>query len=104
MGYTLFAIYVHHLPGWGPVVYTTLPIWVVFTTYILGGVKNVVTDFLGRISYEFYIVHGFIVMLLADIKYIENPSVNSLFAIVFLIGITIASSWLLNYVCNKLKT
>ena len=29
MGYTLFAIYVRHLPGWGPLVYNTLPVWVV---------------------------------------------------------------------------
>lgn len=39
MGYTLYGIHVHHLPGWGPIVYTTLPVWVVFLTYILGGKK-----------------------------------------------------------------
>ena len=47
MGYTLYAIYVHHLPCWGPIVYNTLPVWVVFLTYMLGGAKNVITNFLG---------------------------------------------------------
>lgn len=103
MGYTLFAIYVHHLPGWGPVVYTTLPVWVLFLTYILGGVKNAVTNFLGRISYEFYIVHGFIVMLLADIIIVANPHVNSVAVILLLLGGTIICAWGLKGICKRIN-
>ena len=96
MGYTLFAIYAHHLPGWGPVVYTTLPVWVIFLTYILGGAKNRLTNFLGHISYEIYVVHGFIVMLLADIIIVSNPHLNSISVIILLLAITIVSAWGLN--------
>lgn len=103
MGYTLFAIYVHHLPGWGPVVYTTLPIWVVFITYILGGVKNTVTNFLGSISYEFYIIHGFVVMLLADAVIVESPDVNSVIVTVCLLLMTIICGWSLSIFCLRIN-
>ena len=104
MGYTLFAIYVYHLPGWGPVVYTTLPIWVVFITYILGGVKNVVTNFMGSISYEFYIIHGFVVMLLADMVLVKPSNVNSVLVILSLLGLTTVCAWGMNEICKKIKT
>lgn len=102
IGYTLFAIYVRHLPGWGPMVYNTLPIWVVFLTYVLGGAKNVITNFLGRISYEIYIVHGFVVMLLADIIIVSNPHLNSISVILLLFSITALSAWGLNLLSRKI--
>ena len=102
MGYTLYGIYVHHLPGWGPLVYTTLPIWVVLLIYMLGGARNIVINFLGRISYEIYIVHGFIVMLLADIILIDNQNVNSVFVILLLFGVTVIGAWGLNGICKIL--
>ena len=49
---------------WGPPTYMIIPLIIVLFTYILGGLKNKLTNFLGDISYEFYIVHGFIVMLI----------------------------------------
>lgn len=101
MGYTLYGIYVHHLPGWGPIVYTTLPIWVVFLTYVLGGARNAITNFLGRISYEIYIVHGFIVMLLADIILVSNPHLNAICVILLLLAITTLSAWGVNSFCRR---
>jgi peptidoglycan/LPS O-acetylase OafA/YrhL len=102
MGYTLYGIYVHHLPGWGPIVYTTLPIWVVFLTYVLGGARNAITNFLGHISYEIYIVHGFVVMLLADIILVSNPHLNAIFVILLLFAITTVSAWALNLLSRRI--
>ena len=102
MGYTLYGIHVHHLPGWGPLVYTTLPIWVVYLTYMLGGARNVITNFLGRISYEIYIVHGFIVMLLGDIILVSNPHLNSISVILLLLAITVVSAWGLNLLSRRI--
>lgn len=67
--------------------------------YIVGE-KNVVSNFLGRISYEFYIVHGFIVMLLADIILVENPHVNSIVVILLLLGLTIICALGMNGLCK----
>ena len=102
MGYTLYGIYVHQLPGWGPLVYTTLPIWVVFFTYMLGGAKNVITNFLGRISYEIYIVHGFILLLLGDIIIASNPHLNSISVILLLFAITVVCAWGLNLLSRRI--
>jgi peptidoglycan/LPS O-acetylase OafA/YrhL len=95
MGYTLFAIYQHHLPGWGPIVYTVLPVWVVFLTYVLGGAESAITNFLGSISYEIYIVHGFVLQLLADTVLVGNGDLNSILVITLLLLLTCGSAWLL---------
>ena len=61
--YATFGQFGYSLPVWGPPVYTVLPFSVLLLTYILGGSRSRVLNFLGSISYEFYIVHGLIVML-----------------------------------------
>ena len=68
MGYAVAGQYGMNLPGWAPPVNVLVPWVIVYITYYLGGLKNKAVLFLGSLSYEFYIVHGFIVMQLGNVR------------------------------------
>ena len=48
-------------------------------------------------------MHGFIVMLLADIIIVANPHVNSVAVILLLLGVTIICAWMLHSMCAKIN-
>lgn len=66
VAYVLYSKLYHPLPAWGPISYTYLPFYFIILTYVYGGWNNRFTNFLGTISYEFYIVHGFVVLLIGE--------------------------------------
>lgn len=102
MGYAVAGQYGKRLlPGWGLPVYTFVPCVIVYITYYLGGWKNKVTNFLGNISYEFYIVHGFIVMQLGHVHMFgQTGYTNAFWAIFVVCGLTVVFAWMLSQLCN----
>lgn len=101
--YASLGQYGMKLPVWGPPVYTILPFSVLILTYFLGGWKCRFFNFLGKISYEFYIVHGMIVMLTGHVLWIEmNGSLNACIAIIVSFLIILLSSTLLYFFVSLL--
>lgn len=104
MGYAVAGQYGMRLPGWGLPVYTVVPCTMVYIVYYLGGWKNCLTNFLGRISYEFYIVHGFIVMQLGPCRLFELTGyANALIIILLVFGLTIFSAWMMSVLCSVIN-
>lgn len=104
MGYSVAGQYGANLPGWGLPVNILAPWVLVYVTYCLGGWKNRVTIFLGKISYEFYIVHGFVVMLLGDVHLFCLAGYANAFCVMTLIlVITVLFAWLMNLVCTRIN-
>lgn len=104
MGYAIAGQYNAKLAGWGMPVYTLVPCVIVYITYYLGGLKNNFTNFLGKISYEFYIVHGFIVILLGNYSFFGMTGyVNAIAVITLVFGLTVLTAWLLFKLCNNIK-
>lgn len=101
MGYAVAGQYGMRLPGWGLPVYTFVPCVIVYITYYLGGWKNKVTNFLGRISYEFYIVHGFIVMQMGRVHVFGLTGYAYAMLVIFIVlGLTVTFAWLLSQICD----
>lgn len=74
-----------------------VPLFVVGTVYVLGMVKNRVLDFIGRISYEIYLVQGCWVNVFSFCKecwplYFLSVYVASIF-----------SAWLLHLFCKRMS-
>ena len=104
MDYAVAGQYGMKLPGWGLPVYTFVPCVIVYITYYLGGWKNKVTNFLGHISYEFYIVHGFIVMQLGHCHLFGLTGyANAMLIILLVLGLTTLSAWVLSNLCVKIN-
>lgn len=104
MGYCIAGQYSINLPGWGLPVNILVPWVLVYVTYYLGGWKNSITQFFGKISYEFYIVHGFVVMQLGDLQIGSLTSYgNALLVIVIVLFITSILAWLLNRICSRIN-
>lgn len=100
MGYAVAGQYGVKLPGWGMPVYTLVPWVIVYITYYLGGWKNKMTNFLGGISYEFYIVHGFIVMQLGYcLLFGMTGYANAVAVIICTFGLTASVAWILSKLC-----
>lgn len=96
MGYALAGQYGVKLPGWGYPAYSVIPWVIVYITYHLGGWKNKITIFLGEISYEFYVVHGFIVILLGDCHLFGMTGyINAISLIILVLGLTVFVAWIL---------
>lgn len=87
---------------WGPPVYVIIPLIIVLFTYILGGLKNKLTNFLGSISYEFYIVHGFIVMQMGPLGNLNMGSLGTLFNILICIILSALMGYLMKRLCLHL--
>lgn len=104
LGYAVWGEADASVRWWGMPAYNYLPWIVVYMVYIYGGWKNKVTNFLGRISYEFYIAHGFIVMLLGHIQLLAYGYVNALSVILIVMTATIAGALMLKYLSSKLIT
>lgn len=105
MGYAVAGQYGGKLPGWSLPVYMLIPWTVVYITYHLGGWKNKITNFLGKISYEFYIVHGFIVMQLGHWHMFGMTGyVNTIAMIALVLGLTILAAWLLSKLCAYINS
>lgn len=100
MGYAVAGQYGVKLRGWSFPVYTLVPWVIVYITYYLGGCKNKITNFLGKISYEFYIVHGFIVIQFGHWHLFDMKGyVNAFVIIVLVLGLTISAAWTLSKLC-----
>lgn len=100
IGYAVAGQYNVNLPGWGIPVYTLVPWSIMYITYYLGGWKNKYTNILGEISYEFYIVHGFIVMLLGNCHILGMTGyVNTIAVIILIFGLTTFTAWILSKIC-----
>lgn len=104
MGYAIAGQYNAKLPGWGIPVYTLVPCVLMYITYYLGGWKNKFTNFLGKISYEFYIVHGFIVMLLGNCRILRMTGyINAIIVIALVFGLTTFVAWILSNLCTSIN-
>lgn len=104
VGYAVAGQHNINLPGWGIPVYTITPIIIVYITYYLGGWKNRFINFLGIISYEFYIVHGFIVMQFSNCHIFGMTGyVNAIIVIVIVFGLTVFSAWILSKLCTSIN-
>lgn len=75
-----------------------VPLFVVLTVYVLGMMKSCVLDFLGRISYEIYLVHGCVIL------YLWGHSRHWVLFVCMVYGASIVAAWVLNAVCKKLTT
>lgn len=105
MGYAVAGQYGAKLRGWSFPVYILVPWVIVYITYYLGGCKNRITNFLGKISYEFYIVHGFIVMQLGSLHLFGMTGyVNAIVMIVFVFVLTIFAAWALSRLCAYINS
>lgn len=71
-----------------------VPIFVVLTVYSLGMLKNRVLDFLGRISYEIYLVHGCCIM------YLWGYSERWWLFILLIYTASVFTAWLLHLLCK----
>lgn len=102
MSYSIIgACNILEVPMWGPPVYIVVPLCIVLITYILGGWKNKVTNFLGKISYEFYIVHGFIVKLLGGVCILDFCEYGNAFIIMMIVMMTtIVFAYGINKICS----
>lgn len=104
MGYAVAGQYGMRLPGWGFPVYTVVPCTVVYIVYYLGGWKNRLTNFLGRISYEFYIVHGFIVMQLGPCHLFGLTGYANAWLVMMLVfSLTVGTAWMMSRLCVKIN-
>lgn len=104
MGYAIAGQNNVKLPGWGIPVYTLVPCVLVYITYYLGGWKNKLIKFLGEISYEFYIVHGFIVMLLGNCHILGMTGyMNAIAVIILIFGLTTSTAWILSKLCASIN-
>lgn len=104
MGYSVAGQYGVKLPGWGLPINTLLPVMMIYVTYYLGGWKSAFTNFLGHISYEFYIVHGFIVMQLGRCHLFGLTGyINAFLVIALTFGLTVFFAWLLSCLCAKIN-
>lgn len=104
MGYAIAGEYGVKLPGWGLPVYTIIPWVIMYITYYLGGWKNKFTNFLGEISYEFYITHGLIVMLLGNCHLFGMTGyINAIIVIALVFVLTISIAWILSKLCSHIN-
>lgn len=103
MGYAVAGQYGMNLPGWAPPVNILVPWVIVYITYYLGGLKNKAVLFLGGLSYEFYIVHGFIVMQLGNVRITNMVGVNTCLLIICVLLLTIVSALILSKLCSRIN-
>lgn len=104
MGYATAGHYNVKLPGWGIPACTLVPCTLLYITYYLGGWKNKFTNFLGKISYEFYIVYGFIVMLLGNCHILRMAIyINTIIMIVLVFGLITFIAWILSKLCTSIN-
>lgn len=104
VGYAVAGQHNVNLPGWGIPVYTITPWVIVYITYYLGGWKNKFTNFIGEISYEFYIVHGFIIVLLGNCNLFDMTGYsNAISMIILVFGLTIFTAWILSQLCIQIN-
>ena len=103
MGYAVAGQYGMNLPGWAPPVNVLVPWVIVYITYYLGGLKNKAVLFLGSLSYEFYIVHGFIVMQLGNVRIMNVGGVNACLLIFCVLLLTIVSALILSKLCSSIN-
>lgn len=88
------------LPVWGPPVYTVLPFSVLLLTYFLGGNKCCFHKFIGKISYEFYVVHGFVVILFGDYHWFGTDGIfYAVLSLLLSFSIVVICAWLMNQAC-----
>lgn len=99
----IYALFGHSgcpLPAWGPLMLSILPLMAFPLIYVLGGWKSRFGNLMGKYSYEFYIVHGFIVILLADTHWFGLVGyVNAIITLSVVFILTLLSAWVLNSVC-----
>lgn len=101
--YATMGQYGLDLPAWGPPVYTVLPFSLLIITYFLGGWKNIFLNFLGKISYEFYIIHGFVVMKLGDYCWFGLSGIlNALISLTMSFCLIVFLAWTMNKACGYL--
>lgn len=100
--YATLGQYGMSLQLWGPPAYIITPLIIVLFTYILGGMKNKFSNFLGNISYEFYIVHGFIVMLIGPLGAFGLGRLGTLLNILICILLSTLMGYLMKKLCLHL--
>lgn len=104
MGYSVAGQYCSKLLGWGLPVNILAPWVLVYVTYYLGSWKNRITNFFGKISYEFYIVHGFVVMQLGDLHLFGLAGYSNAFCVIaFVLIVTVFFAWLINRACTSIN-
>lgn len=99
MGYAVAGQYGKKLPGWSMPVDTLVPWIIVYITYYLGGWRNKITSFLGGISYEFYIVHGFIIQLGQSFVFEKGGYIGAAIMIALALVLTVSVAWMLYKLC-----
>lgn len=101
MGYAVVGQYYIKLPGWSIPVNIIVPWAIVYITYYMGGWKNKFTNFIGEISYEFYIVHGFIIILLGDCNLLRMTGyINAISIIILVFGLTVITAYIISNLCS----
>ena len=83
-----------HIEFWKTFVYYLAPFYVVTSIYMMGVVASSLFRFLGKISYDIYIVQGAFVVLLAPIRE------NAILYLILLLVLSVFFGWLLNVLCN----
>lgn len=101
--YSLIGKYHGGLLGWGILPDLTIYLFIIVLALYLGGLKSKVINYIGSISYEFYIVHGAIVIWCG---HFYNTSFKTMESIVWLIvtfGVVLITSSMLHFVVKKIK-
>jgi len=83
-------------PSWQIIDSFILPLLVVLSVYCVGTPKLPALDFLGKISYEIYLVHGCFIVLFSGMRE-QWP----LYFIAVFVS-SIAAAWLLHVICKSL--
>lgn len=100
MGYAVAGQHGLNSPFWGPPVNVLVPWVIVYITYYLGGWDTKFTNFLGRISYEFYIVHGFVVIQLTQfLAFGKSGYIGAAIVIALAFCLTTFFAWILSKLC-----
>lgn len=87
-----------NVSAWKFFVYALTPLFIVLFVYSLGSYSNPVLDFLGKISYEIYLVQGAFMMWFSKLE----VSWYIYFALTFFF--TFLTAWLLNRLCRMLTS
>lgn len=97
LGYTCISTRIHLLPLSGAIACCTLPLMTALATYRCPLPDCKVSDFLGTISLEIYLVHVGIMLYFGDT--VED---NAVF-VTLTFGLSVLSAWFVNGICRKIN-
>lgn len=100
--YSLLGKYYDVLPGWGTLPNYTIYLFIVILCLYLGGYKSKLTNYIGSVSYEFYIVHGAIVVWCGRCYAKFTDGIGPVCWLIITLCLVIATASILHYLITKI--